>query len=129
MPSMRKAFDGILRQYGHNIYLQRVMDPFNGDKITYKSQLEKHTVRYHSGSLGSLGSVAQEMPEGNKYDFDILYYFRHNVNPISGDRIYDNIEGYPNNTLIYIIDYVTPLRGEHGEIVYWAAGASREVPV
>ena len=131
---LRLVFDDILKEWGHDILLQRVLNPFeanqsprytdeNGDTV-----LERHTVRHTYPGSRALGSVAQEELEGVLYKFEYVYYFRHSVNPISGDRIYENLERYPNDLNTFIIDAVIPMRGKGGMVVYWIAGVTRETP-
>ena len=131
MASMREDFDSILRQWGYNIYLQRKITPFMGGRkdSDYRNELEKHTVRSRmAGSASSLAMDADEQTEGILVDSDVVFYFRHDVYPMAGDKVYESIERYPNDTVEYVIDTSFPMRGEKGKIIYWAVGATRENP-
>ena len=127
MTNISSEFDSILQKWGHNIYLQRVENRFNGEKFVYKNMFEKHTVRHILAS--SQQNAAQENIEGLVFNSSMIYYMRHDVNPLPGDRIYENIENYPNNTVTYIIESAIPMRGENGKISYWSIGATKESPV
>ena len=127
MANLRKSFDGMMRRYGHNILLQRRENAYTADTATYKNQLERHTVRSMVPSR-RLPNVAMEMPEGITHDSEAVYYFRWDANPREGDRIYENIEIYPNGIETFLIDKAIPMRARGGRIEYWACGASQETP-
>lgn len=126
MNTMSFEFDSILKKWGHNIYLQRIEDRFNGQKFVYSNTFERHTVRHVHAS--SLQNSRQENLEGVVFDANMIYYMRADVNPMPGDRIYENIENYPNNTVTYIIENAVPMRGENGTIAFWSVGATKESP-
>lgn len=134
MASLNRAFDGILRNWGHNILLQRRTPDGKG----FVQRLERHTVRHAVPSQG-LARVEEERREGVVRNSDALYYFRAEAKPREGDRIYERddrfdgrddrvgtLDGYAQTT--WTIDSAIPVRGKGGRIVYWAAGASRETP-
>lgn len=125
--SIETEFDSILKKWGHNIYLQRVEDRYNGEKFVYKNVFERHTVRHVSAF--NLAKAQQQNEEGVGFDSSMIYYMRADVNPLPGDRIYENIENYPNNTATYIVDSAVPMRGEGGRVSYWSVGATKESPV
>lgn len=127
MNSINKDFDSILKKWGHNIYLQRVIEHFNGEKLRYDNTFERHTVRHVSAS--SLTNSKQEHMEGIVFDLSMKYYMRVDSKPLPGDRIYENIESYPNNIVTYIIESVIPMRGEGGKISFWTVGATKESPL
>lgn len=129
---LRAEFREILKNYGHNILLQRREDPHAtpGNPI-YSNTLEQHTVRYTfnpSGSSSVLMGIRQEQSEGIAHDFEKIYYFMHDVFPREGDRIYENLEGFPNELNTFLIDYAAPMRGANGRIEYWACSVLRETP-
>lgn len=128
MANLRKSFDTVLMRYGHNILLQRRLSPYSAEGPEYSLQLERHTTRHMHPSSRLLSNIAQEMPEGITHDSEMVYWFRWNVNPASGDRIYENIDIYPNNQEIFIIDKAIPMRGRGGRIEFWACGVSQERP-
>lgn len=126
MSSFRSEFDQILIKWGHNIYLQRVRDRFSGENFVYENTFERHTVRHISAS--SLQNAQKENVEGIVFDSSMIYYMRYDSHPMPGDRIYENIEYYPNNTVTYLIESAVPMRGENGQISYWSVGATKESP-
>ena len=125
---LRKTVENILKRWGHNILLQRVQSIHDGEEPDYTTILERHTVRHMYPANRGLPGIAQEMPEGVTYDCEMIYYFMWDVNPASGDRIYEELERYPNNLNVWLIDFALPMRGVKGRIEYWVVGASREVP-
>lgn len=126
MTDLRKSFLKTLTNYGHNIYLQRRISPFGSEDVEFEDSLEKHTVRYTYPGLRGAGGVAEERPVGVTHDAEMIYYFQHNANPREGDRIYENLEEYPDDLVTWIVDYVIPMRMLRGRIEYWTVGASKE---
>jgi hypothetical protein len=124
---LRTQFELILKKWGHNIMLQRVRDPHQGERI-YLPNLEIHTVRHRLSGSNLITNIAQEQPEGVAYDVDEIYYFKWDANPMSGDRIYENIERYPRELNTFLVDFAQPMRGKNGQIVYWLVGTTRETP-
>lgn len=118
--SLRDQFEGVLKKAGWNVYLQRR----NGD--SFSDQLEFHTVRNNFGSTHGATSEAQEEEEGVAVTPDNVFYFKWDVNPGEGDRIYERFPNQVNNTAVWLIDYAQPFRGFKGEIIYWACGVTRE---
>lgn len=128
MANLRRSFEGTLRRYGHNVYLQRRINEYDGENPQWVNQLERHTVRHTSGRSINLPEIAMEMSEGIIHDTDIVYYFKWDANPQSGDRIYENIDIYPHSLETFLIDKAIPMRGLGGQIVFWTVGASQETP-
>lgn len=129
---LRVEFDRLITQWGQNIYLQRVLNPFNDDEESprYSNTLEKHTVR-SMNVLASrfLGDVKVESTEGLEFPTEMVFWFRHDVNPISGDRIYMDVPRYPDGKdPVYEIDHADPKYGLGGRIEFWACGATRQRP-
>lgn len=122
MIDAKRAFKKILREWGHDVYIQRMLD--NGN---HSAQFERVTTR-QVGQSGLLNAnSAQEMPEGIDTAYDAVYYFDDIVNPKEGDRIYENYSAKINRSYtMYKIDTVTAVRGRLGKIVFWVAGATRE---
>lgn len=116
MPDLRRRMERILRDYGHNIYLQRR----TGE--TYVDGYERHTVRNMIPSSVGLARLAQEVAEGRIVNVDVVYYFQWDANPLEGDRIH---EVDPRGCLVFDIDYTYPHRGNGGRIEYWACGATK----
>ena len=127
MANMRKVFLGILKTYGHDVFLQRRDGDTSGPhpQPRFKNVLEKHTCRRMFPSA-SLDVAAEERPEGIVTTVDMIFYFMHTVAPKEGDRIYEPDSRYPGGRAIYRIDYANSVRGKRGEITYWVAGATKD---
>lgn len=136
---LRSVFDNILKEWGHNILLERVLNPHEPNKPPRyiegnKKKYERHTVRHTYPGSRALGSIAQEEIEGMLHRYENIYYFRHNVDPMSGDRIHENLSSDTlfgdmdryNQFNTFIVDAAIPMRGKGGEIVFWATGVTRE---
>lgn len=132
--NLRAEFDSILKQYGTNVYLNRCLNPFGcNEKPRWNTadeiKLEKHTVRSMNPTTSDgLVNIAQEQPEGVTHASEMIFWFKHDVNPGVMDRIYDKIPGFPNDQVLYEIDYVDPKLGINGRIEFWAIGATRTQP-
>lgn len=128
MTDLRRKFESILRRFGHDVYIQRRITPYDNMTVEYENNLERHTTRHVYPSNKGLPTVAEENIEGITHDSELIYYFRHNALPREGDRIYENLENYPNNLVLWTMDFVLPMRYSRGRIEYWITGASREDP-
>lgn len=125
---MRSKFHNILKKYGHNVLLQRRVVR-NGEGVHnirpnhgYSNRLERHTVRSRmGGKYSSLPNVKDEFPEGLVFSVDKIYYFKHNVVPTRGDRIYETED---DGDGVFLIDWTHGFRGRNGKVVYWGVGAS-----
>jgi len=122
MTDLKKTFRKIVKEWGHDVILQRKLS--NGN---FSTKYEQYTTR-HVGQTGTMNaSSAEENIEGISYNYDIVYYFEAEVNPKIGDRIRESVGFSPSrNYGTYLIDGVTPVRGRMGKIVYWIVGATRE---
>lgn len=126
---LRTEFDKVLKKWGHNVLLQRVEQPYVNTPPSFSdSKLEMHTVRHMYPNSQSLTFAQNENIEGVTYDVDVVYYFRHDVKPTAGDRIYDNIERFPNSYILFTVDWAAPMKGKHGEIVFWTVGCTKQKP-
>jgi hypothetical protein len=121
MIDLVKTFKATLKQWGHDILLQRRLD----NNMLYSARLEKITVRSYNAQLNNQTNALAENIEGLTVNSEMIYYFDGLSNPKSGDRIY---EEYPTGVQIFLIDQCTPVKGRLGKIVYWVAGATRERP-
>lgn len=127
---LRANVDMILRNWGHNVLLQRGVARHGAGPYDLRAnngfadQLEKHTVtdRWPSRS-SSLVGVKEERMEGLVSSVDKVYYFKWDANPNDGDRIYD---GDPNGYRVYLTEWALPMRGWKGRIEYWIVGATME---
>lgn len=129
---LRRALDGVLRNWGHDVMLQRK----NPDGRGFQSKLERHTVRHRYPAVRGLPQIAQERPEGMTHVVDMVYYFNANARPREGDRIYEfdtrydgmdgEVDDYGQST--WLIDYAIPMRGKGGQVIFWATGVTREEP-
>jgi hypothetical protein len=110
----------LLRNWGHNILLQRLVDE---KSMAYSSRLQRYTViAFWTGSIGFTNAM-REAPQGLAVSSEVVYYFEYDVNPKSGDRIYEDL---PNGEEVFSIDFAAPARGRGGKINFWTAGATRE---
>lgn len=121
MINLEKTFKKILSDWGHDVYIQRIMP--NGN---YKDNLERVTTRnvYPSGITNA--GLAQELEEGLSVNSEVVYFFESIVNPKEGDRIYEKLPNNMDRQTIYTIDTCSPRRGRGGKIVFWAVGATKE---
>lgn len=124
MINPEKTFRKILREYGHDILLQRRIS----DDFLYSQTFERITTRHFFPSSEALAQAQKEDNEGVTTNIDLIFYFESEVNPKQGDRIYEESPSNINDANIYLIDFAAPVRGKFGKIVYWIAGASRERP-
>lgn len=125
--SMRSDFESILKNYGHDVYLQRhTLGP--GGEIEYSNSLEKHTSRFSIGVFRSLPSSREEAIEGIFNTSERAYYFKYDVHPFENDRVYDYNDRAPSTQEIWLIDAAVGMRGEDGRIIYYVAGVTREEP-
>ena len=116
----------MLRKWGHDVLIQRRVD----NDYNYSSVFERVTTRHTYPANSDLVNLLKETSEGILADgVEMLYYFQANINPRTGDRIYEQIEGHPDGNIIYLIDYAIPMRGRFGKIEYWVVGATKEKPV
>lgn len=122
MIDAKRAFRKVMREWGHDIYLQRMLA--NGN---HSNQFERVTTRQVGQSGITNTNATQEMPEGIVSNYDAVYYFEEHISPKEGDRIYENYSLKVNkNYTIFKIDTVSAIRGRLGMINYWVVGATRE---
>jgi hypothetical protein len=121
MISLERTFKRILSNWGHDVYIQRIMP--NGN---YRDSLERVTTRnvYQSGLTNA--KLAQELDEGIASNSEVVYFFESSVNPKEGDRIYEKLPNTFGKQTIYTIDACSPRRGRGGKIVFWTVGATKE---
>lgn len=124
---MRDSFEGILKEYGHNVYLQRLIRNPDGTD-TYSNVLEKHTTRFSIGIHRALTQARDEAIEGVINTGDRSYYFMHDVKPFEGDRIYDYLDRTEGDQEVWLINSAVGLRGDGGQIIHWVAGVTRIRP-
>ena len=125
MINPEKTFKKILREYGHDILLQRRIS----DDFLYSETFERITTRHFFPSSEALAQAQREDNEGINTNVDLIFYFESEVNPKQGDRIYEESPSNVNDPNIYLLDFAAPVRGKFGKIVYWIAGATRERPI
>lgn len=124
MINAKRVFKKILREWGHDVLIQRRLS----DDFVYNDVLERHTTRSTQPRSIALANAQEEMPEGLVTNSELVYYFEYYVNPKAGDRIYEQSYNTLEDSIIYKIDDAYPVRGRLGEINYWVVGATREVP-
>lgn len=114
----------ILKDWGHDILYQRRIS----DDFVYSDTLERITTRNSLPRNSALMYSAQEEKEGYVVNQDLIYYFEANVNPKAGDRIYEESQNSLEDSIVFLVDTVHPIRGRRGEINYWIVGATKESP-
>jgi len=124
--SMRSDFEDIIKQYGHDVYLQRssVVD----GEIKYENTLEKHTTRFSVGVHRNLPRSQEESMEGITNTTDRTYYFKYDVKPYEGDRIYDYLDRSEDDKEVWLINSAVGMRGDDGHISFWVCGVTRVWP-
>ncbi len=123
MINLRQEFLNLLKEDGWNVYLQRRS---SDDEWGFSNILEKHLIRNRFASSASATRRAQEQDEGVSVSADNVFYFRWDVNPGEGDRIYEQFPNQATGQVVWLIDYSQPFRGTGGAIIYWVAGCTRE---
>jgi oxalate decarboxylase/phosphoglucose isomerase-like protein (cupin superfamily) len=122
MIDAKRSFRKILRDWGHDVHIQRILQ--NGN---HSNSLERVTTRQvgQSGIANTLST--KEQADGLITKYDAVYYFEAEIYPKEGDRIYENysMKNHKNYTM-YRINAVSAVRGKLGKIVFWTVGASRE---
>lgn len=124
MINLKRSFRKILREYGHDVLLQRRIS----NEFEYSKELERFTTRYFYPRTSSLMYAQQQNLEGFLSNTDLVYYFEEEVMPKKGDRIYEDFGNGTENAQIYLVDTAIPMRGRLGQVIYWAVGVSRESP-
>lgn len=124
MIDAKRIFEKILREWGHDIFLQRRLS----DDFVYNDVLERHTTRSVLARSFALANAKEEVPEGVITNSELVYYFKKEVNPKPGDRIYEESYNSLDDAVIYVIDNSYGVRGKRGEINYWIVGATKEIP-
>lgn len=124
MINAKRMFQKVLREWGYDILLQRRLS----DDFVYSDQLERHTVRSTYPRTLALASGKMEVPEGVITSSEYVYYFQDYVNPKPGDRIYEESLSSLDNIKMLVIDDTYAVRGRYGEVTYWIAGATKEIP-
>jgi hypothetical protein len=122
MIDAKKALRKVMREWGHDVHIQRRLD--NGN---YSNKFERVTTR-HVGQSGVSNMDSRSIKEeGIDIGFDSVYYFEAEVKPKEGDRIYENYSvKIKKNYTIFVIAAITPIRGRQGKILFWTVGANRE---
>lgn len=117
-----KTLRKILKEWGHDVYIQRSLANGNHSKT-----LEKVTTRQVSQSGKMNNDAMVQFDEGYLVKYEVVYYFEESIEPKEGDRIYENISSKNHRDYtMYIIQAASPVRGRHGRVLYWIVGASRE---
>jgi hypothetical protein len=124
MINPKATFKKILKDWGHDILYQRRLS----DDFVYSDTLERITTRNQLPRSSSLMVSLEEQKEGNLTNHDLIYFFESNVNPKSGDRIYEEAYDSLEDAIVYLIDLAHPVRGRRGEINFWMVGVTKERP-
>lgn len=131
---IRRHFDTFLQKYGHNVFVQRLCTSCvpSGAYLSrdpdcpecagtgYSRTLERHTCRRMllQGGSKSPAEGVEYVKEGSVPAHGWAYYFRYDVEPRLGDRIYDGGE-------ILRINEVYDPRGDRGRVEYYICRARR----
>jgi hypothetical protein len=84
MINTAKAFQKILREWGHDVLIQRRLS----DDGVYSDRFEKVTTRHITAASRYLASTKEETTEGVIINSDRIYYFAPAINcPISNAKI------------------------------------------
>ena len=67
----KRAFNKILREWGHDVLLQRRLD----DNFIYSDRFERVTTRHFFPSAETLTQVQKEDKEGVNTNVDLIFYF------------------------------------------------------
>ena len=117
-----KTLRKVLREWGHDVYIQRILS--NGN---HSNNLERVTTRQVGQSGLSNANSMGQFDEGINVSHDAVYYFEAEISPKEGDRIYEDISAKSHRDFtMYVIQAATAVRGRQGKILYWTVGASRE---
>lgn len=124
MINAKRVFRNILREWGHDVLIQRRLS----DNNMYSDKLERVTTRYTVAATRYLASSKEEEREGVTINSDRIYYFETSVNPKPGDRIYEGSFSFLEDYVLYVIEECYPVRGRYGNVEYWTCGATKEEP-
>lgn len=122
MINAKKVFKQILRQWGHDVLLQRRLS----DDNIYSDKLERVTTRHANAASRYLASTKEEEIEGLSINSDRIYYFESEVNPKPGDRVYEGSFSLLEDYVLYVLEECYPVRGRYGKVEYWMCGATKE---
>lgn len=122
MINTKRVFRNILREWGHDVLLQRRLS----DDNVYCEKLERVTTRHTTASSRFLSSSKQENMEGTMINSDRVYYFESEVNPKPGDRVYEGSFSELHDYVLYELEDCYPVRGRRGEVQYWICGSTKE---
>lgn len=124
MINSKMVFKKILKEWGHDILLQRRLS----DDGMYSDRFERVTTRHVTAASRYLASTKEEQREGLVTNSDRIYYFESKTNPKPGDRIYETSQSDLEDYSLYLIEECYPVRGRYGNIEFWTVGASKEEP-
>lgn len=138
---LRREFESIVRQWGHDVLLQRrILRSQTGiygtaENNGFSTKLERWTVRHTLQRETQLIAAMRTKPEGLNVAADLIYYFPWDARPKEGDRIYEMDERYdtaPKDDVRFastsIIEYAQPMKGRGGRVEFWIVGSMRERP-
>jgi hypothetical protein len=122
MINAKRVFRNILREWGHDILLQRRLS----DDNIYSEKLERITTRHSTTASRFLSSAKQEEREGVVINSERVYYFESEINPKPGDRVYEGSFSSLQDYTLYVLEDCYPVRGRYGKVEYWMCGATKE---
>jgi hypothetical protein len=124
MINASKAFQKILREWGHDVLIQRRLS----DDGVYSDRFEKVTTRHITAASRYLASTKEETTGGVIINSDRIYYFEASINPKSGDRIYEELSSGLESQILYVIEECYPVRGKQGKIEFWTVRSNKRKP-
>lgn len=144
---LRKEFSELIKDYGHDILLQRSDKKmrcrcWNAKYLEassdcpyclgagYVSRIERHTVmRKNATQVVSRPNLLQQTEVGKMWVDAIHYYLSYYTNPQAGDYIYEvGWAGDKPSAVLhcYRINDVYAYRGDRGRIEYWGVAVKSE---
>ena len=118
----KRSFRKIIKEWGHDVYLQRILA--NGN---HSDSFERVTTRHVNPSGITNAAAMKDNLDGLFTRYDSVYYFEADVNPKEGDRIYENFSMKKTKDFsMFRINAVSANRGKYGKIIFWTVGVSRE---
>ena len=121
MIDLARTFRNTLREWGHDILLQRRLN----DDMLYSSKMERITVRSYNAQLTGQTNSLMENIEGLNVNSEMIYYFEASANPKSGDRIYEELSSGLESQILYVIEECYPVRGKQGKIEFWTVRSNK----
>ena len=133
--NLKKEFEGILKKYGHNVYIQRRtigkgIGPYRKAEYKYHEQLEKWTCYrrpLRAGATASADGFMKLEDEGLITNYDMCFYFQPESQIKTSDRILeDTPEGITKRQMFLVKKSIPYYLG--AELIYFAAYCDKVSP-